>query len=73
MQFSFYYKDENNIFDKFLGAWKYQNTNIELTVSILKNEHISMAMGNYESDEDFEEFKPVTLSNDDPSRGDACE
>lgn len=55
-----YYKDENNIFHKFLGEWKYQNTNIELTVSILKNKHISMGMGNYESD-NFEDELMVRL------------
>jgi hypothetical protein len=45
-----YYKDENNLFDKFMGNWKHQNTNIELTISISEMAHRSLNRGAYEND-----------------------
>lgn len=49
-----YYKDVNNVLNKYVGTWKYENGTHSLTIQITKEEHASKGFGSY-NDPNFED------------------
>ncbi|MEM6685064.1 MAG: DUF6705 family protein [Bacteroidota bacterium] len=57
----FYFKDVNNTLDKYVGTWKYEDSNHFLEIQVTKKEHISKGIPGLYNDNNFEDYISVKM------------